>query len=36
MELEIKRFKTKVNDIFRPDIFKWIIITNKTYANRRL
>ena len=36
MQAEIDRLKTTANDIFTPDLFKWIIIANKNYDKRRL
>ena len=36
MQAEIDGFKTTANDIFTPDLFKWIIIKNKIYEKRRL
>ena len=35
MQAEIDRLKTTANDIFTPDLFKWIIIKNKIYDKRR-
>ena len=35
MEFEINWSKITANDIFTPDLFKWIIIMNKTYDKCR-
>ena len=36
MKTEIEKLNERANDIFTPDLFKWIIITNRFYEKRRL
>ena len=36
MQSEIDKLKIRANEIFTPDLFKWIIVSNRTYDKRRL
>ena len=35
MEAQIAKFKMRENPIFKPDIYRWIIITTKDYRKLR-